>query len=140
MFQPKFTYTHNVVTLLTKIAVSREAILDSPLIPKWEVGLRKEAMIRSAHSSTSIEGNKLALEDVSQLAHGRTVMGTRKDKQEVLNYMNVLEKLESFIKSDELTERSLLNIHKRLTTETMISNMISDMIMFLQNNELAANA
>ena len=84
MFQPKFTYTNNIVRLLTRISSAREIILNSPLIPKWEVALRREAIIHSAHSSTSIEGNRLSLEQVSELAHGREVMATRKDKQEVL--------------------------------------------------------
>lgn len=81
MLNPKFAYTPRLVKMLTKIAVSRESILNSPLIPKWEVELRFDAMVRSAHSSTSIEGNKLSLEQVSQLARGREVTATRKDKQ-----------------------------------------------------------
>jgi len=86
MFKPNFRYTDKTVNNLTPIAVAREVILNSPLIPKWEVTLRREAIIRSAHSSTAIEGNRLSLEQVSDLAHGREVMATRKDKQEVLNF------------------------------------------------------
>lgn len=74
MFQPKFSYTDKIVELLTKIAAAREVILNSPLIPRWEVSLRKDAIIRSAHSSTSIEGNNLSLEQVSALAAGRKIM------------------------------------------------------------------
>nr|QNO52108.1 hypothetical protein GAKKPHMA_00014 [Methanosarcinales archaeon ANME-1 ERB6] len=61
MFNPNFRYTNEIVRLLTKISASREIILNSPLIPKWEVTLRREAIIRSAHSSTRIEGNRLSL-------------------------------------------------------------------------------
>lgn len=64
MFKPNFRYTHEIVNNLTQIAVARELILNSPLVPKWEVTLRREAIIRSAHSSTSIEGNRLSLEQV----------------------------------------------------------------------------
>src|SRR4030043_1828519 len=94
MFRPNFRYTDKIVNDLTQIAVARELILNSPLIPKWEITLRREAIIRSAHSSTSIEGNRLSLEQVSDLAHGREVMATRKDKQEVKNYLNVLERID----------------------------------------------
>jgi Fic family protein len=48
--------------------------MNSPYIPKWEVSLRREAIIRSAHSSTAIEGNRLSLEQVSDLAQGREIM------------------------------------------------------------------
>ncbi len=68
MLKPNFRYTDKIVNNLTKIAVAREVILHSPLIPKWEVTLRREAIIRSAHSSTAIEGNPLSLEQVSALS------------------------------------------------------------------------
>src|SRR4030067_1349873 len=96
MFKPNFQYTHKIVNHLTQISVARELILNSLLIPKWEVTLRREAIIRSAHCSTSIEGNRLSLEQVSDLAYGREVMATRKDRQEVLNYLSLLENIEQF--------------------------------------------
>jgi Fic family protein len=119
MFQPKFTYTNNIVRLLTRISSAREIILNSPLIPKWEVTLRREAIIHSAHSSTSIEGNRLSLDQVSSLAHGREVMATRKDKQEVLNYLNVLENIEALTKKSSLSEQDILNIHRMVTKDTL---------------------
>ena len=119
MFSPKFRYTDKIVRLLTKISASREAILNSPLIPKWEVTLRRETLIRSAHSSTSIEGNRLSLEQVSDLAHGREVMATRKDKQEVLNYLGVLESIDKLIKGGSISNNDILNIHRIVTKDTL---------------------
>lgn len=74
MFKPNFRYTDKFVGDLTQIAAARELVLNSPFIPKWEVSLRREAIIRSAHSSTAIEGNRLSLEQVSDLAQGREIM------------------------------------------------------------------
>lgn len=119
MFKPKFEYTHKIVNLLTKISTARELILNSPLIPKWEVTIRSEAIIHSAHSSTSIEGNRLSLEQVNDLAVGREVMASRKDKQEVLNYLNVLENLGELTDGKTITEQNTLNIHKLLTKDTL---------------------
>jgi Fic family protein len=119
MFQPNFRYTDKIVNNLTQIAAAREVILNSPLIPKWEVTLRREAIIRSAHSSTAIEGNRLSLEQVSELALGREVMATRKDKQEVLNYLKVLEDIDKLTDGKEITEKNLSNIHKLVTQETL---------------------
>ncbi len=98
MFRPNFRYTNKIVSALTQISAARELILNSPYIPKWEVSLRRDAIIRNAHSSTAIEGNRLSLEQVSDLAQGREVMATRKDKQEVLNYLGVLQNLNNFRK------------------------------------------
>ena len=119
MFKPNFNYTHKIVNNLTQIAVARELILNSPLIPKWEVTLRKEAIIRSAHSSTSIEGNRLSLEQVSELALGREIMASRKDKQEVLNYLEVLEKVSALTGGEKIAEKDILKIHKMLTKGTL---------------------
>ena len=45
-----------MIGLLTRIAAARAVILGAPLIPRWEISLRRDAIIRSSHSSTSIEG------------------------------------------------------------------------------------
>jgi len=119
MFRPRFRYTDKVVRLLTRISAAREVILNSPLIPRWEVTLRREAIIRSAHSSTSIEGNRLSLEQVSDLARGREVLATRKDRQEVLNYLSVLENIGKVIKGDSLRENDILEIHRMVTKDTL---------------------
>ena len=119
MFKPHFQYTNRIVKNLTLIAEARAIILNSPLIPKWEVSLRREALIRSAHSSTAIEGNPLSLEEVSALAAGREVMVSRKDKQEVLNYLEALEKIPEFAQRIPLSSQDLLEIHKIVTKETL---------------------
>lgn len=119
MFKPNFRYTNKIVNNLTQIAVARELILNSPFVPKWEVVLRREAIIRSAHSSTAIEGNRLSLEQVGDLAFGREVMATHMDKQEVLNYLSVLENIDKLADGEIITEKNLLNIHKMVTQETL---------------------
>lgn len=119
MFKPHFTYTNKIVNNLAEIASAREVILNSYLVPKWEVSLRREALIRATHASTAIEGNPLTLEEVSALAQGRKVTATRKAKQEVLNYLNVLEKIEHYHKEGVITERSILTMHRAITHETL---------------------
>ncbi len=119
MYNPNFLYTNKIVKNLTLTAEARTIILNSPLIPKWEVSLRKEALIRSAHSSTSIEGNPLSLEEVSALAKGRDIMARRKDKQEVLNYLEALERILELAKRTPFTPRDLLEVHKIVTKETL---------------------
>ncbi|MDD5622957.1 MAG: Fic family protein [Actinomycetota bacterium] len=119
MFKPNFRYTNKIVNNLIKISTAREVILNSPFIPKWEVALRREAIVRKAHSSTAIEGNRLSLDQVSDLAHGREVIASRKDKQEVLNYLSVLENLGKLIDDKKIAEQNILSIHKMLTEQTL---------------------
>jgi Fic family protein len=119
MFKPNFRYTDKIVSDLTHISAARELVLSSPFIPKWEVALRRAAIVHSAHSSTAIEGNRLSLEQVSELAQGREVMATRKDKQEVLNYLKVLETVGNLTDGENITENNLLAIHNALTKDTL---------------------
>lgn len=121
MFTPNFRYTNRIVNNLVEITSAREIILNSYLVPKWEVSLRRDALIRAAHASTAIEGNPLTLEEVSQLAEGREVMASRKAKQEVLNYLNVLERIERYQNVGKVTEKSILKMHKDITKGTLDS-------------------
>ncbi len=119
MFNPNFNYTHKIVNNLVQIASAREAVLNSYLVPKWEISLRRDALIRAAHASTAIEGNPLTLEEVSKLAQGRKIMATRKAKQEVLNYLNVLENIEKYQEQGKITGKIILKLHKDVTKETL---------------------
>jgi Fic family protein len=119
MYEPSFRYTHKIVKNLTTIAAARTVILNAPLIPKWEVSLRREALLRSAHASTAIEGNPLTLDQVTDLAAGRDIMVRRKDKQEVLNYLEALDNIPGFVERAPFSKADLLEIHKIVTKETM---------------------
>ncbi|MDI6788854.1 MAG: hypothetical protein QME51_10825 [Planctomycetota bacterium] len=119
MFNPKFRYSHKIVNTLVQISSARELILHSPLVPKWEISLRSESIIHSAHSSTRIEGNRLSLEQVNDLANGRKVIASRKDKQEVLNYLHTLENIKHLVKDKTISESDILNIHRLVTKDTL---------------------
>ncbi len=119
MFKPNFKYTNKIVKNLTAITASRTFIMNARLIPKWGVKLRREAVLKSAHSSTAIEGNPLSLGEVSNLAAGRDIMVSRKDKQEVLNYLQALGMLPDFAKRNPFTVKDFLKIHKIVTDKTL---------------------
>src|SRR4030065_1347987 len=119
MFKPNFSFTDKIVRNLTLIAESRAIVLNAPLIPKWEISLRREAILKSAHSSTAIEGNPLSLEEVSNLVAGREIIVRRKDKQEVLNYLKALEMIPDFTKKEPFTAKDFLKIHKIVTNKTL---------------------
>ncbi len=124
MYKPHYQITDKIVNHLTEIALAREIVEKARLVPKWEISLRRDALIHSAHSSTHIEGNSLTLEEVSQLALGREVSAIRKDKQEVLNYLQVLSNLEKYIPKDKWTTQLILQIHRTLVHKTL--NQLQD--------------
>lgn len=119
MFEPNFQYTNTIVKNLTHISGAQAVVANALLIRKWQVLLRHEALIQSAHSSTAIEGNPLTLDEVSELAAGRDIMVNRKDKQEVLNYLEALERIPEFAEKRPLTKSDLLKIHKLVVKDTL---------------------
>ncbi len=119
MFEPRYKTTDKILNNLTEIAVARNVIENARLVPKWELSLRRDALIKSAHSSTHIEGNSLSLEEVSQLALGREISAIRKDKKEVLNYLKVLSRLEKYVPRDGFSKKLILGIHKNLVKGTL---------------------
>ncbi len=119
MFRPNYKITDKIMNHLTEIAVAREIVETARLVPKWELSLRRDALVHSAHSSTHIEGNSLSLEEVSQLAIGREVSAIRKDKQEVLNYLDILTNLEKYIPKEKFTSELTLRIHEAIVKRTL---------------------
>lgn len=118
-FSPEFRYTHGMVKRLTSITAAREVILHAHLVPKWEVSVRREQLVRAAHASTAIEGNPLTLEEVSQLAEGREVMAARRAKAEVLNYLRVLEHIDAYQENQTISRKNILALHRDVTKDTL---------------------
>ncbi len=119
MFRPIYTITPAILDNLVRTAEAKALIENAHLIPKWEVALRREALIRNAHASTAIEGNPLSLQQVSELAKGREIMATGKAKAEVLNYLKVLENLSKLSKTGKISEDVILKIHGLLTKDVL---------------------
>ena len=124
-FNPKYTITDKILNNLTLIASAREVIEQSHLVPKWEARLRRQALMRNTHSSTAIEGNKLTLEQVEALAAGKDVAATNKDKQEVLNYIEALEKIPTLAEKGKIRIADVLNIHRIITKDVMQNSVDS---------------
>ncbi len=114
MFKTNFKITNKIINNIVDISAARELILNASLLPQWEVKLRREAIIKMAHHSTSIEGNPLTLEQVKKLLIGNKIAAWEKDKNEVLNYVRVLEYIDKLgeKKVKEITEDIILKIHQ----------------------------
>lgn len=88
----------------------------SRVLPLNEAQLRRQAILRMAHTSTSIEGNKLAQFEVGKVIEGKTVRGSKKDILEVENYYKALRILEQMSKTKhEITLEEILKLHKTVT-------------------------
>ncbi len=111
MFNSKYTITDKILNNISRIITEREVIERSKLIPKWELSLKKEARLHNAHSSTSIEGNRLTLEQVKALSENKEIIASTKDKQEVLNYLRALDAIPKYANKELMNTKLFLRIH-----------------------------
>ncbi len=121
MLKPNFQRTDFLIEMIARIEVARDRILRAPIVPRWEAELRQEALARSAHHSTSIEGNPLSLEQVTDLLAGRDVLAHARDKQEVLNYAHVLRYVDRHFLGQErpITEETILHLHALVVKDVL---------------------
>ena len=94
MFSPLFTINNKVLKNIGAIEAAKAVIDEAPLIPAYEKQFQQEAVIRTVHFGTRIEGNDLTYQEVQKLVEGREITGTARDIQEVINYRNVMSYLE----------------------------------------------
>jgi len=121
-FEPKYTITDKILNNISRIMAGREVIEHSRLVPKWELRLKKEARVHNAHSSTSIEGNKLTLEQVTALAENKEVLAAEKDKKEVLNYLKALDSIPEYAGAKAVDVKLFLKIHRTVAIDTLRGN------------------
>lgn len=118
MFEPKYSITSTVLSRIAEIAEIKAAVERSRVLPLNEAQLRRQAILRMAHTSTSIEGNKLAQFEVGKVLEGKTVRAPQKDILEVENYYNALKLVDEMAKKKgAITLEEVLRLHKTVTHE-----------------------
>jgi Fic family protein len=102
MYQPNFRITNHLLTYISSIESAKALIDHAPLVPSWEAKFRDEAMMRSVHYGTHIEGNDLTREQAKQVLNVKNasnpqsvveqtgLIARERDIQEVINYRNVM--------------------------------------------------
>ncbi len=125
MFIPKYTITNKILKNIGVVEAAREVIINAPLIPAWEAKFRKEAMERTVHHGTHLEGNPLSEEEVKDVLEGTDVIARDRDIQEILNYRNVLKFIDmvqaqiGHSGAYNFTLETILEMH-RLTTDKIL--------------------
>jgi Fic family protein len=120
MYTPKYTISNKLLRSVGIIEAAKEVIENSPLVPAWEAKFREEAIVRTVHHGTHIEGNELNYTEAEKVISGGKIVGRDRDIQEVINYRNVLTYISEFDKTD-ITEDIIRHIHK-LTTQKILAN------------------
>ncbi len=103
MYEPKFSITNKILKNIGIVEAAREVIINSPLVPAYEKKFREEAIVRTVHHGTHIEGNELNITEAAQVLKGQPIVGRDRDIQEVINYRNVINFLD-FVATGEVSQ------------------------------------
>lgn len=123
MYRPSFTITNRLLKSIGEIEAAKEVIEHAPLLPYWEKKFQDEAILRTTHYGTHIEGNELSLSQVQKVLDGERIVARDRDVQEVINYRQVVD----FIgrkKNDAVDEDTISNLHK-LTVSKLLEDTVS---------------
>ncbi|OGH38246.1 MAG: hypothetical protein A2905_03380 [Candidatus Levybacteria bacterium RIFCSPLOWO2_01_FULL_36_10] len=118
MYSPQFTITNQILKNIGSIEAAKEVIENAPLVPYWEKKFQEEAILRTTHYGTHIEGNELSLTQVQKVLEGEKIVARERDVQEVINYRDVI----NFIgerKNAPIDEELIRDIHKIVVKKIM---------------------
>ena len=118
MYRPDFAITNKILRHIGEIEAAKEVIEHAPLLPYWEKKFQDEAILRTTHYGTHIEGNELSLSQVQKVLDGERIVARDRDVQEVINYRKVV----AFIgdkKDIPIDEKTILALHK-LTVDSIL--------------------
>ena len=122
MYSPRYQISNKILKNIGVIEASKEVIENAPLVPTYEKQFQSDAIARTIHHGTHIEGNELNLLQTKKILEGQEVYGRPRDIQEVINYRNVMTLLDELVfKKGELNTEILLDIHKA-TVDKIIPN------------------
>ncbi len=110
MYQPKFRITNKILRNIGIVEACREVIDNAPLVPYWEKKFREEAIQRTVHYGTHLEGNELSFQEAVKVLEGEKILAKDRDIQEIINYRQVMKYIGS-LKGKKYTEEQLKKIH-----------------------------
>lgn len=140
MFEPKFTISNKILKNIGVIEASREIIDHAPLLPYYEREFRKDALVRTVHYGTHIEGNELDLAQAQKVLEGGQVVARERDIQEVINYREVMEFIGNYQSTNpnsQIDEGLILKLHE-MTTEKILDPDKTG--VFRKNNVVIKNS
>lgn len=121
MYTPKFTITNRILKSIGAIEAAKEVIENAPLVPFYEKQFITDAIERTVHHGTHIEGNELSLEQTRKVLEGEEIVAHERDIQEVINYRQVARLLDDLAaKRGGYDSEMLLEIHKS-TVDKIVS-------------------
>jgi len=105
--EPKYKISNKILKHVGLIEAAKEIVENAPLVPAYEADFRQDALVRTVHFGTALEGNALSKDqaerlmqvhspndDAGRAAEKADVTARERDIQEVINYRNVISYIE----------------------------------------------
>lgn len=113
MYKPIFRITSYLLGLVEEAGRLRFWIENATIRVSWLPILQREARAKRTHSSTSIEGNPLSINQVEAVARGEKIGVPQVYEKEVANYLKAMRWIEKHAHA-KITEKAILELHKIL--------------------------
>src|SRR3990167_7957118 len=120
MYNPIYSIDNKILRNIGAIEAAKEIIENAPLLPYWEKKFQEEALVRTTHFGTHIEGNELSLTQVQKILDGERIVARERDVQEVINYRKVLGYIAK-ITNSKIDEDTIRELHK-----IVVKNVLDD--------------
>ncbi|MBI3366114.1 Fic family protein [Candidatus Roizmanbacteria bacterium] len=139
MYKPHFTITAEINNWVAQIQAIKKKFELSRLLPSQEIVLRYRAAVESIHSSTRIEGNPLAKQEVESALAGK-MNAFEKKVIEVVNYKKAWDWIEKRGNTkSNITLKDILKLHSlaadRLLPEHKIGTIRSGPVYIVDSKE-----
>lgn len=117
MWKPTYKVNNRTIILLEKIAELRAKIQSSAVKLPWIPSLVRDAVIRSTHGSTAIEGCTLSMEAVKSLFDGKKIVGyPEKHIRMAKNYIDAIQWIIKNENKSLILEKDIIELHKIIAT------------------------
>ena len=147
MYAPKYAITNKILRHIGIIEAAKEVIDHAPLLPYYEKEFRKDALVRTVHHGTHIEGNELDIDQAEKVLSGGDVVARDRDIQEVINYRSVMEYINQLQISNsqfQISNETIRHLHQLTvakilppekcgvfrTTQVVIKNSLTQEVTF----------
>ena len=114
---PKYTISEKIRSNIQEIEKLKNKIRGSRILPEAEASIRLRASVESIHSSTSIEGNPLNINEVRAVITSDKVLTKEEYAEiEVQNYKRALDYIDKRRHgSSDITLEDILELHRIIT-------------------------
>lgn len=138
MYDPRYIISHGILKNIGRVDAAREIVRHSALVPSWEAKFRQDALSRTVHHGTHLEGNSLSYEQAEKLvmvqetvssaaAEKAGIVARDRDVQEVINYRRVMDWMDGAVdkvKKGKYTEDAFKDLHKLTMTRILEDNQL----------------